>query len=68
LVFINASEDSIMLNDVITPSNLVIMLVKKEKFKETLFNMNVPQQLCKNNRLEKWCTPKSMNMKSSIIS
>jgi len=42
-VLIDANEDSIMVDDATTPSNLSIMPIKEEEFKETLFTMNVSQ-------------------------
>lgn len=41
--FVNACEDSIMADDVMTPLNLSIVLVEDEKFKETSFDVNVSQ-------------------------
>jgi hypothetical protein len=35
LVFVDASEDLIMADDVITPSNLLVTLLKEEEFEET---------------------------------
>jgi hypothetical protein len=44
LVFGNASEDSIMADDVVTPSNPPIAPVEKEELEETLLDVNVFQQ------------------------
>jgi hypothetical protein len=44
LVFVDAGENLIMVDDVATPSNLPISLVEKEEFKETQFDMNVSQR------------------------
>jgi hypothetical protein len=43
-VFVNASEDSIMANDDVTPSNLLIALIKKEELEKTPLDMNVSQR------------------------
>jgi hypothetical protein len=43
LVFVDAGENLVMANDVITPSNLPISLVKKEELEEALFDVNVSQ-------------------------
>jgi hypothetical protein len=45
LVFIDAGEDSIMANDVVTPSNPLVALVEKEELEETPLNVNVSQRL-----------------------
>ncbi len=42
--FVNACEDSIMVDDVMTPLNLSIVLVEDEKFKETSLDVNVSQR------------------------
>ncbi len=47
MVFVDASEDSIMANDVATPSNLLIVPVEEEEFEETPLDVNVSQWLCK---------------------
>jgi hypothetical protein len=47
LVFVDAGEDSIMVFDVVTSSNLPIMLVKKEELEEAPLNVNVSQRLRK---------------------
>jgi hypothetical protein len=43
LVFVDASEDSIMADDVLMPSNLLIMPIKE--LEKTLLDVNVSQQL-----------------------
>jgi hypothetical protein len=43
LVFVDACEDSIMVDDVATPLNPPIVIIEKEQLEETLFNMNVSQ-------------------------
>jgi hypothetical protein len=43
LFFIDVCEDSIVADDVATPSNPLIMLVEKQEFKETPFHVNVSQ-------------------------
>jgi hypothetical protein len=45
LVFVNASEDSVMLNDATTPLNPLVALVEEEEFEETPLNVNVSQRL-----------------------
>jgi len=45
LVFIDASEDTIMTDVVVTPLNLRITLIKTKEFEETSFNVNVSQHL-----------------------
>jgi hypothetical protein len=44
LVFVNASENLIMANDVATPSNPLVSLVEKEELEEALVDMNVSQR------------------------
>jgi hypothetical protein len=44
LVFIDASENLVMADDVAMPSNPPISLVKKEKLKEAPLDMNVSQR------------------------
>jgi hypothetical protein len=46
LVFVDACEDLVIVNDVITPSNPSVALVEKEEFEETPLDMNVSQQSC----------------------
>jgi hypothetical protein len=41
LVFVDASENSIMANDVVTPSNPPVAPIKEEEFKEILLDVNV---------------------------
>jgi hypothetical protein len=43
LVFVDANENSIMVHDVVTPSNPPITLIGGEEFEETSFDMNVSQ-------------------------
>ncbi len=45
MVFIDVGEDSIMANDVVGPSNPLIVPIEKEELKKTLFDMNVSQRL-----------------------
>jgi hypothetical protein len=47
LVFVDVSEDSIMVNDVAMLSNPLVMLAKEEELEEALFDMNVSQWSCK---------------------
>ncbi len=44
LVFVDISEDSIMVADVVTPSNSLVVLVEEEELEETPFDMNVSQR------------------------
>jgi hypothetical protein len=41
LVFINACEDLIMVDDVITPFNPLVAPVEKEELEKTPFDVNV---------------------------
>jgi hypothetical protein len=41
LVFIDANEDSIIVNDDVMPSNLLVVLVKEKELEETPLDMNV---------------------------
>jgi len=43
LVFVDASENLVMADDVATPSNPPVSLVEKEEFEKTLFDVNVSQ-------------------------
>jgi hypothetical protein len=43
LVFVNADENLVMADDVITPSNPPVSLVEKEELEEALFDVNVSQ-------------------------
>ncbi len=45
LVFVNASENLVMADDVVMPSNPPVMLIEEEELEETLFDVNVSQQL-----------------------
>ncbi len=47
MVFIDANEDSIMVNDVVMPLNPPIVPIEKEKLEKTLFDMNISQWSCK---------------------
>jgi hypothetical protein len=44
LVFVDAGENLIMVDDVAMPSNPPISLLENEELEETLFNVNVSQQ------------------------
>jgi hypothetical protein len=46
LVFVDVGEDSVMADDVVTPSNPPIALIKEEELEEKLLNVNISQQLC----------------------
>jgi hypothetical protein len=41
LVFIDVGEDSVMANDVITPSNPSVVLGEEEELEETSLDVNV---------------------------
>jgi hypothetical protein len=43
LVFVDAGEDSFMANDVVTPSNLLVTPIEKEKLEEASLGVNVSQ-------------------------
>ncbi len=43
MVFVDASEDSIMVNDVAMPLNPLIVPVEEKEFKETLLDVNLSQ-------------------------
>jgi hypothetical protein len=44
LVFVDANEDSVMANNVVTPSNPLVTPVEKEKIEKTSFDVNVSQR------------------------
>ncbi len=44
MVFVDASENLVMADDVVMPLNLLVSLVKKEELEETSFDMNVSQE------------------------
>ncbi len=46
MVFIDASEDSIMVDDGVMLSNPPIALVEEEKLEEAPLDVNVSQRLC----------------------
>jgi hypothetical protein len=56
LFFIDVGEDLIMVNDVTTSSNPLVMPIQDEEFEEALFDVNVSQQPHEKNKLERWCT------------
>ncbi len=45
LVFVDANENLVMVDDVATPSNPLVAPIEKEEFKEASFNVNVSQRL-----------------------
>jgi hypothetical protein len=47
LVFVNASENLIMADDVITPSNPPVAPIEEEELEEALLDVNISQQLRK---------------------
>jgi hypothetical protein len=53
LVFINASEDSVMVDDVVMFSNPPLTLVKEEELEETLLDVNVSQWSCDEESFER---------------
>jgi hypothetical protein len=46
LVFVDAGEDSIMVDDVVTPSNPPVAPIKEEELKEPPLDVNVSQWWC----------------------
>jgi hypothetical protein len=46
LVFVDAGESLVMVDDVVTPSNLPDSLIEKEKLKDAPLDVNVSQRLC----------------------
>jgi hypothetical protein len=46
LVFIDASENLVMMDDVAMPSNPLVTLLEQEEFEEVPFDVNVFQWLC----------------------
>jgi hypothetical protein len=46
LVFVDAGENLVMADDVVTPSNPLVSLVEKEELEETPLDVNVSQQSC----------------------
>jgi hypothetical protein len=46
LIFVDASENLIMADDVVTPSNPPIAPIEKEEFEETSLDVNVSQWSC----------------------
>jgi hypothetical protein len=52
LVFIDACEDSIMADDVVMPSNPLIVSVEEEELHETSFDVNVSQRSCEKKSLK----------------
>jgi hypothetical protein len=46
LVFVDAGEDLIMADDVVTHLNPIVALVKKEEFEKTPLDVNVSQRPC----------------------
>ncbi len=53
LVFVDANEDSIMVDDVVMPLNSPIAPIEEEKLEETLLNVNVSQWLHKKELLKR---------------
>jgi hypothetical protein len=50
LVFVDAGENLVMADDVVTPSNPLVSLIEKEELEESLLDVNVSQQLCEKKR------------------
>jgi len=46
LVFVDASENLVMADDIATPLNPPVSLVEKEELEEALFDVNVSQWSC----------------------
>jgi len=44
LVFVDASENLVMVDDVVTPLNPLVSLIEKKELEETSHDMNVSQQ------------------------
>jgi hypothetical protein len=44
LVFVDAGENLVMVDDVVMPLNPLVALVEKEKLEEASFDVNVSQQ------------------------
>jgi hypothetical protein len=53
LVFVDTSENSIIADDVATPSNLPIAPVEEEEFEKTPVDVNVSQEPCKKKSFRK---------------
>jgi len=53
LVFVDVSEDSIMVDDVVMPSNPPIAPIEKEELKETSLDVNVSQRSCNEKLFER---------------
>jgi len=47
LVFVNAGDNLVMVDDVAMPSNPLVSLAKKEELEEALLDVNVSQRSCK---------------------
>jgi len=60
LVFVDAGENLVMVDDVATPSNPPVSLVEKEELEEAPLDVNVFQRRTKKNRPEEWCTLESI--------
>jgi hypothetical protein len=46
LVFVDASENLVMADDVVTPLNPLVSLIEKEELEEAPFDVNVFQRSC----------------------
>jgi hypothetical protein len=44
LIFVDAGEDSVMVDDVVTPSNPLITPIEEEELEEPPLDMNVSQR------------------------
>ncbi len=44
MVFVDANENLVMVDDVVTPSNPLVSLIEKEELKEASHDVNVSQQ------------------------
>jgi hypothetical protein len=55
LVFVDASENLIMADDVTMPSNPLVSLIKKEELEEASLDVNVSQRSREEEPSRKWC-------------
>jgi hypothetical protein len=60
LVFVDADEDLIMADDVVTPLNPLIASINEDEFEETSLDVNVSNSHATKNCSKKWCALKSI--------
>jgi hypothetical protein len=60
LVFVDASENSIMADDVAMPLNPPVVPIEKEKLEKAPLDVNVSQRSHKKTCLEEWCAFESI--------